>query len=79
MSKRIQDLRTQIFSRLNSTPFDRDIREIITSYNARIEKLEAVAEAAKLWAIECREDIGHDKPNLTWLCQTLAALKEGGE
>ena len=41
-----------------------------------LPKLLAVVEAARDWAIECREDIGHDKVNLTILVSALKALDE---
>ena len=35
-----------------------------------------IVKAAKAWADESRYDIGHDKLNLTWLCQALAEFEE---
>jgi hypothetical protein len=50
----------------------------IAALQARIKLLEAVRQAAQEWATECRDDIGHDKLNLTWLCQALKDCEAGG-
>jgi len=50
--------------------------QLILWQSTEISKLLAVADAAQAWATECRDDLGHDKLNLTWLCQTLAELEK---
>lgn len=47
---------------------------VCTAAADRLALLERVAEAAREWATECREDLGHDKMNLTRLVQALSAL-----
>lgn len=58
-----------------SRELDSDNARFIAMAANHFDRLLAVADAAKLWAIECREDIGHDKMNLTFLCQALKALE----
>lgn len=48
------------------------INNAFDELHKRLTLAEAVVEAARAWAIESREDLGHDKLNLTWLVQNLA-------
>jgi hypothetical protein len=41
-----------------------------------MDALREVARAAEAWAKECRDDLGHDKLNLTWLVQALEKLQK---
>lgn len=50
-----------------------DMRDALRQAADEIEFARRVVEAARAWATECREDLGHDKMNLTWLVQQLAA------